>query len=170
MVLIPMSTAAAAAAQPAREPRANRQGVRMPDPVTELRFKITVDPLTTIGQFAECSGLSAEYEIFEYQEGGVNDFTHKLRGRVKWPNLVLKRGVTYQDAFLKWFFESRNTDRKKRGTIELSLLDDTAKEVRKWTFAGAFPVKWQGPTLNAKGNNIATESLEIAHQGLLKGV
>jgi phage tail-like protein len=135
----------------------------LPDPVGELRFKIDVGG-RPIGAFTECSGLSAEWDILEYQEGGENRYVHKLRTRLKYPNLVLKRGVTYEDALLKWFFERE--DFKQRKTVKVTLLGDDGKEVRSWAFAGAFPVKWQGPSLNAKSTNVATETLEIAHQGL----
>jgi len=151
---------------PRRSDRATAKtsGSRSPDPVGELRFQVAVDDLV-IGAFSECSGLTVEYELFEYQEGGEDRYTHKLRGRLKYPNLVLKRGVTHEDGLLKWFFDRR--DREKRGTVTVSLLGDDGAEVRSWAFAGAFPVKWQGPSLSAKSTNIATETLEIAHQGLL---
>lgn len=149
-------------AAPKAGSRSTSPGSTLPDPVGELRFKIELEGIT-IGHFAECSGLTVEYELFPYQEGGENRFTHQLRGRMKYPNLVLKRGVTHEDALLKWFFEA--TERNKRGFVKLTLLGEDVKPVREWSFAGAFPVKWQGPTLNAKSNSVATETLEIAHQG-----
>ena len=54
----------------------------MPDPVGALRFKVDITGLE-IGRFATCSGLTVEYEVMEYQEGGQNDYVHKLRGRLK---------------------------------------------------------------------------------------
>ena len=143
---------------------AKSASAKLPDPVGELRFQVTVAD-AVIGDFAECSGLSIEYDVFEYQEGGESRYVHKFRGGLKYPNLVLKRGVTYEDALLKWFFDHR--DRDKRGNVTLNLLGDDGKQVRSWSFAGAFPVKWSGPSFNAKSTNIATETLEIAHQGLM---
>jgi phage tail-like protein len=136
----------------------------IPDPVGELRFRIAIDD-AVIGAFAECSGLTVEYDIFEYQEGGESRFVHKFRGGLKYPNLVLKRGVTYEVALLKWFFDG--TDRDKRGNVTLNLLGDDGLQVRTWSFAAAFPVKWSGPSFSSKSTNVATESLEIAHQGLM---
>jgi phage tail-like protein len=139
----------------------------VPDPIGELRFQVTIDGVV-IGQFAECSGLSMEYDIMEYQEGGQLNFVHKFRGGVKYPNLVFKRGVTHEDAFLKWFLDrtSQGNKRENLGNVTLSLLGDDGKQVRKWSFYGAFPVKWSGPSFNAKSTNIAMETLEIAHMGL----
>jgi phage tail-like protein len=137
----------------------------LPDPVGELRFQVLLDD-AVIGAFAECSGLSVEYDVFEYQEGGETRYVHKFRGALKYPNLVLKRGVTYEDALLKWFFD-QDTDRDDRGNVTLNLLGDDGGQVRTWSFAAAFPVKWSGPSFSAKSTNIATETLEIAHQGLM---
>jgi phage tail-like protein len=137
----------------------------LPDPVGELRFQVLIDD-AVIGAFAECSGLSVEYDIFEYQEGGEQRFVHKLRGGLKYPNLVLKRGVTYEDALVQWFFD--RSDREERGNITLNLLGDDGEQVRSWSFASAFPVKWSGPSFSAKSTNVATETLEIAHQGFVE--
>ena len=146
-------------------------GANVPDPVGELRFLVEIADGSldaVIGHFSECSGLSVEYEVLEYQEGGLNDFVHKLRGHRKYPNLTLKRGVTYEDALVTWLFATK--DWSERGTVTVSLLGPDAKVVRRWAFGGAVPVKWQGPTLNAGSNNPATETLEIAHQGLLSKI
>ncbi len=151
---------------PSDRSSAESDAASLPDPVGELRFQVVLQDATTIGAFAECSGLSVEYDIFEYQEGGEMRFVHKFRGALKYPNLVLKRGVTYEDALLKWFFD-QDTDRESRGNVTLNLLGDDGQQVRTWSFAGAFPVKWSGPSFSAKSTNVATETLEIAHQGLL---
>jgi phage tail-like protein len=135
---------------------------KSPDPVAGIGFKVAVDNIT-VGLFAECSGIAVEYEIMEYGEGGENTFTHKLRGRLKYPNLVLKRGVTYETALLNWFFEV-----KKRGmgsALTVSLIGSDGQPVRTWAFTDSMPVKWTGPTLNSGASSVATESLEIAHGG-----
>lgn len=151
----------------ARSP--SNHGSKTTDPVGELRFKVTLPiPGGTIGRFQECSGLSADLEVKEYAEGGVNDFMHKLPTRVKWPNLVLKRGVTHEKALLEWFWATRTAGLPANvlDEVTVSLMGPGSQLVRTWTFWGAFPVKWEGPTLNAGSNSIATEKLEIAHKGL----
>ena len=101
--------------------------------------------------------------MFEWQEGGENRFVHKLRGRAKYPNIVLKRGITHEDALLGWFQKCQTKMDRREGHIDL--LGDDGKPVRRFAFEGAFPVKWTGPNLNAASTNIATEQLEIAHTG-----
>ena len=143
--------------------RAVTKGSPTPDPVAELRFKVEL-PGLSIGRFRECTGISVEVEMKDYMEGGSNEFVHKLPTRIKYPNVVLKRGVTHEDALLKWFWESRFTVQRRDMTI--SLLGPGAKLVRTWAFLNAYPVKWTGPNMNAGSNQIATETLEVVHNGL----
>jgi phage tail-like protein len=143
--------------------RAVTKGSSTPDPVAELRFKVEL-PGLSIGRFRECTGIAVEVETKDYMEGGSNEFVHKLPTRIKYPNVVLKRGVTHEDALLKWFWESRNSVQRRDMTI--SLIGPGAKLVRTWAFLNAYPVKWTGPNLNAGSNQIATETLEVVHNGL----
>jgi phage tail-like protein len=133
-----------------------------PDPVGELRFKAELQGVM-IGNFSECTGLSAEYEVMEYLPGGAPSPV-KLRGAIKYPNVVLKRGVTSEDALIKWFYQAQ--DPSQRPDLTISLIGPDAGTIQTWVFNGAFPLKWQGPSLNAKSNNVATESLEVSHAGL----
>ena len=144
--------------------RAVTKGSESPDPVAELRFKVVLQPELAIGRFSECTGIAVEVETKEYMEGGSNDFVHKLPTRVKYPNIVLKRGVTHEEALLQWFFESRFTPTRHDMTI--TLMGPGTQEVRSWVFMNAYPVKWTGPNLNATSNAIASEQLEITHNGL----
>jgi len=144
--------------------RATKKGSKTPDPVGALRFLVKADDCT-IGRFAHCHGLSAEYEIEEYAEGGQNTFVHKLRGRMRYPNLVLSRGITHESGLMDWFLQTKQAG--ERGNISVSLLGPDGKPVRRWGFEGAFPVRWEGPVLNARSHTAATETLEIAHRGFV---
>jgi phage tail-like protein len=144
--------------------RATKKGSKTPDPVGALRFLVKADDCT-IGRFAHCHGLSAEYEIEEYAEGGQNAFVHKLRGRMRYPNLVLSRGITHESGLMDWFLQTKRAG--ERGNISVSLLGPDGKPVRRWGFEGAFPVRWEGPVLNARSHTAATETLEIAHRGFV---
>jgi len=144
--------------------RATKKGSKTPDPVGALRFLVKADDCT-IGRFAHCHGLAAEYEVEEYAEGGQNAFVHKLRGRMRYPNLVLSRGITHETGLMDWFMQTKQAG--ERGNISVSLLGPDGKPVRRWGFEGAFPVRWEGPILNARSHTAATETLEIAHRGFV---
>lgn len=133
----------------------------------EHLFKVVVQPNLEIGEFRECTGLSVEREILEYSEGGNNDFVYKLPGRLKFPNLVLKRGTTAQKDLLTWFMEVRAPSPKLR-SVTVTLVTPTGEDAQVWAFENAYPVKWAGPNLNAGSDTAATETLEIAHGGMGK--
>lgn len=134
------------------------------------RFTFDVGNLQ-IGWFSEVSGLSVQIEVEEVAEGGQNQYTHRLLGRMKWPNLVLKRGVTDTDALFKWLTKfsgdglAGNENRIQSETGSVSVLNSAGKPVRTWEFAGAKPVRWSGPRLAASANEIAMEELEVCHNG-----
>ena len=105
-----------------------------------------------------------EYDVFEWAEGGNNEFVHHLPGRVRYPYLVLNSGLVESDALQKWFKATGGTPELKEITVELTTQDQSVK--RSWTFADAYPIHWSGPTIAAHGAGLATESLDIVHSGL----
>jgi phage tail-like protein len=136
-----------------------------PDPVAELRFHVKLGSLT-IGRFQECTGIAVEIEMKDYMEGGVNDYVHKLPTRVKYPNLVLKRGITHEAALLEWFWRARNNVPAERQELTITLKGPGSATVRAWAFLNAYPIKWTGPQLKSASNQVATETLEVVHNGL----
>ena len=117
-----------------------------------------------VGYFTEATGLSAELEVMTYNEGGRNDRVHKLPTRMKHPNLVLKRGVTSNSALLKWAADSFMGPTCE--DITLTMYNEALEKLQTWSFKGAFPVKWTGPAFNTAQATIATESIELAHEGI----
>jgi phage tail-like protein len=124
-----------------------------------------------IGRFREVSGLKVEVEVEEYAEGGEHGFVHKLPGRLKWPNLVLKRGVTNDDNLLGWLHESagdgmvKRKGKANRSTAAVTLMGANATRLRTWSLIDAMPVSWSGPTFAATSSDLPEEELEIAHHG-----
>lgn len=116
--------------------------------------------------FTEVSGLEGEIEEFTYKEGGVNDMVHHLPVRVKYPHLVLKRGMTESGGLWKWYTKTLSGEITRKN-ISIFLHGPNGESVHQWNFQSAFPVKWTGPSLNADTSSVAVESLEIAHEGLI---
>lgn len=115
--------------------------------------------------FTEASGLQIETEVMDYQEGGNNGYVHRLPGRVKSSNLVLKRGMTGGNEFYKWFAEvARGTI--KRQNVSVILYDTQGDELARWNLLNAYPVKWVAPQLNAHEAAAAVETLELAHDAI----
>ena len=139
-------------------------GQRDLDKLGENHFMLEITGIA-IGAFREITGLQMEREILEYMEGGNNDVIHKLPGRVKYPNLVLKRGVTNQDELMRWFWQTQTAPDLKDVTVKL--VDASTAVMRTWAFKQAYPVKWVGPNLNAGSDSPATEQLELVHGGMV---
>jgi phage tail-like protein len=124
-----------------------------------------------IGAFTEVSGLQVEVDkVEEVREGGQNEYVHRLPGRLKWPNLVLKRGVTSENKLFDWFKKTSGegfaaTNRLERKLAALAMVDSEGWPLRYWVFTDAFPVKWTGPKFAASSSDVATEELEVAHHG-----
>ena len=131
--------------------------------VSNHHFKVNVSGLE-IGTFRECHGLSMEFDVFEWAEGGNNEFIHHLPGRMRYPYLTLTSGLTDDLAMQQWFWKTRDKAELMEVTVELQTQDGTT--TRAWTFADAFPVRWTGPGVAADATGLSTESLEIAHSGL----
>ncbi len=128
------------------------------------RFYVEINGMTQ-AVFTEVSGLQVETTLMDYEEGGNNSFVHRLPTRTKVGNITLKRGITKANEFFQWYMKtvSGQTDRRN---ITVIMYDTLGKEVCRWNFDQAFPVKWVGPQFSADGKTVAIETLEIAHAGL----
>jgi phage tail-like protein len=138
--------------------------------VSAARFLFEVDG-ETIGHFMEVGGLEVEVTVESIEEGGQNAFSHRLPGRMSWPNITLKRGVTQTDNLFKWLQKSSGEqfassgNKLTRSTAAITLVAGESTRLRSWNFFDAFPVKWSGPQFAATSSDAATETLEIAHHG-----
>ena len=136
------------------------------DPYGSFDFLVEIDGIAR-ASFSEASGLDSSIDIVEYREGGDNPTTRKLPGRSKFSNITLKYGTTTDAELFKWHRQWVNGDpaaQRKNGSIVL--LDRQGVERVRWNFVNAWPTKWTGPSFNAKGNDVAIETLELAHEGL----
>ncbi len=119
-----------------------------------------------LGGFQECSGLETTMQIEEYQEGGRNEYVHKLPGRVSHSAITLRRGMGFTDGLWLWLDDYRQGRGKRRHGV-IALMNELRVPVKIWAFKEGLPVRWTGPTLHAAQSQAAIESLEITHQGLL---
>ncbi len=130
------------------------------DPFKGFRFRVEIDGIQQAG-FTECSGLGSHVEVVEYREGGDTSTVRKLTGKASYPDIVLKWGSTSSHELYDWHMAAvKGTIQRKNGSVVLC--DDTGTEAVRWNFYTAWPSKWDGPSFNAKGNDIAIESLTIS--------
>jgi phage tail-like protein len=128
-------------------------------------FYVTVDAMD-IGTWTECSGLSAKYDVDDYEEGGQNRFVHKLPGRLKYTNAKLKRAVDADSAKVaRWFSSLAKTG--ARSTASITAYDGDLEVMATWGLVDVIPVSWSGPSFSVDGGKVGIEELELAHHGFM---
>ncbi len=118
--------------------------------------------------FTEVAGLDVETEVIEYRAGNSREYNKiMIPGMQKFTNITLKRGVFKgdNDFYSWWNTVALNTIERRDLTI--SLLNENHEPVVIWKVKNAFPVKVQSTELKSDGNEIAIESIELAHEGLV---
>ena len=121
-------------------------------------------------RFQEVSGLSFEIETEEVKEGGENRFTYKFPKRVKYPNLVLKRGLLQGTAILNWFKSAMSTFFTvviydfKPADLLITLMNEAGEAVAIWNVVQAYPVKWNTSDFKSTENSVVVETIELAYQ------
>ena len=120
--------------------------------------------------FQEVSGIRSEIEFEEVAEGGENRHVHRLPKSVKHPVLSLKRGITgKKSSLVKWCKSVMEGDFNKPirpMEVKVYLLDENNSPVSGWSFANAYPVKWEIDGFNSTKNEVAIETIELVYNNL----
>src|SRR5438034_11352379 len=139
------------------------------DPYGAFNYLVSLggaDPGLPIAGFAEVTGLALEIEFVEYRNGNEKPNTvRKLPGLHKVGDVTLKRGVLGSDDLFAWIREVANGNLDRRD-VTIRLLDEQLNPVMTWRLRRALPMKWVGPTLRAKGTDVAMEELTITSEGI----
>jgi len=164
-------------------------GVTPSNPLTGFRFAVSFSDATSPGSglltlgslvptggvtpsacgFSEISGLESSIEMFDYKEGGRNDFIHKFATRASYGNLSFKRGVALTPDLWQWYDKVRQGSFGARRGVTITHLNADGSAGLVWNVTRALPLKYTGPSWNAGQSSVAIESLEIAHEGLELG-
>ena len=115
-------------------------------------------------RFQTVSGLSVEYDMEEYREGGENRFTHKLPVRTKYADMVLKRGMVTDSELLGWFLRAFRDREFEPADVNVILMNEKSEPLRTWKVAQAIPKRWQVSDLNASENAVVIETLELSYR------
>ena len=139
-------------------------------PPAAFYFNVSIGGGKADSQFQEVSGLEIEQSIEEINEGGENDFSWRVPGRIKHNNLVLKRGmVTSGSDLMTWVNDhlvqaahlEKAVEPKK---VDVELMDEKGKAIKTWSFENAYPVKWSTSNLNSTDNSVVVETIELAYK------
>jgi phage tail-like protein len=140
------------------------------DPVRNFRFQLQIDNITRAG-FSEVAIADTTIDVAEYREGIDPPHVRKLSGLTKFGNITLKAGVTSGANSLelfKWHNDvSVGLISERRKNIAISVHDESGKtEVARFSITDAWPIKYHSGDLNAKGNDVVIELLELANEGI----
>ena len=139
--------------------------VQRDNPYPNHNFEVSIVGVTDeLLGFSEVELPSGEIEVIEYREGRDANTMRKLPGLVKYPNVTLKRGINGHLELYNWWKSARDGN-IQRADVSIKLLDEQRREVMRWNLSRAWPVKLETGPLNAVANEVAIETLELAHEG-----
>jgi phage tail-like protein len=128
------------------------------------KVEFSVSPKKNDVRFQTVSGLSVEYDMEEYKEGGENRFTHKLPVRTKYADLVLKRGMLTDSDVINWFLRAFRDREFEPSDVNVILMNEKSEPLRTWKIAHAIPKKWLISDLSSNENSIVIETLELSYR------
>ncbi|WP_207429054.1 phage tail protein [Pedobacter sp. SYSU D00535] len=137
-------------------------------PLPRFRFEVDFGTALKGVAFKEVSGMEVETQVIEYRAGDSPGFsTIKMPGIKKYGNVTMRRGVFANDnAFWSWHQQTKmNTIRRQ--TIIVKLLDEQGSVSMQWTLTNAWPTKITATDLKGNGNEVAVDTIEIAHEGMM---
>ena len=136
------------------------------DPLRNFRFRIEIDGIQAAG-FSEVAIEPTTTEVVEYREGGDPSHVRKLPGLTKFGNVTLKRGVSASLELFNWHLQVvRGQISGARRNVIIVVLDEAGQDVARFHVSDAWPTKYDPGDLNAKGNEVFIESLELANEGI----
>jgi phage tail-like protein len=144
----------------------SKQGATWPMP----KFRFEVDFGTQLKKiaFQEVSGMDKEVQVIEYRASNSALFsTIKMPGIAKYGNVTMKRGIFVNDnSFWAWMDEIKMNTIARR-TVLIKLLDEGGGVTMQWQLNNAWPTKITGTDLKSDGNEVAVDTIEIAHEQLV---
>ena len=137
---------------------------RASDPFASFNFLVEIDGVTRAG-FSEVTGLNTEVNVVEYREGTDPNTPRKLPGLFKNSNVTLKRGVSLDTDLFNLYKTAVDGD-IRRVNMSIVLRDEKQTEVVRWNLLEAWVSKYVVPDLKANANEMAIETVELAHEGV----
>jgi phage tail-like protein len=136
------------------------------DPYRNFRFRIEIDGIQTAG-FSEVSIGPTTTDVVDYREGTDPTHVRKLSGLTKYGNVTLKRGVTGSLELFNWHKQIMSGQlAANRKTVVIVVQDEAGVDKARYVVSEAWPIKYDAGDLNAKGNDVFIETLELVNEGV----
>jgi phage tail-like protein len=115
-------------------------------------------------RFQEVTGLTVDVNLDTYNEGGENRFVHRLPGRTRYSDLVLKRGMTLVSGVTAWCVDAIENFNYQPTNMLVSLLNEDHLPVSSWYITNAIPIRYEIAGLNAEQNQIVIETMTLRYE------
>lgn len=135
------------------------------DPLGNHYFSLELEG-AEVAHFTGCSGLKMGTDVFEIEEGGVNDRVHKFPSIGSYDNLVLRILTGSSPALWSWREAWVQDDTRPASSGAVTLRDLEGNPVIRYEMTGIWPVRWSGPDFKGDGSDVAVEELELAFEDL----
>jgi len=136
------------------------------DPYRNFRFRLEIDGLQAAG-FSEVTIAPSTTDVIDYREGADPPHVRKLSGLTKWGNVTLKRGVTSSLELFKWHQDvASGLVAARRKKVVIVVQDESGADKARYVVSDAWPIKYDPGDLNAKGNDVFIETLELVNEGV----
>lgn len=136
------------------------------DPLTNYRFRVEIDGIAA-ASFSEVFIEPTKTAVIEYREGSDPAHVRKLPGLTTFGNITLKRGVTGSLDLVNWHLQVvRGEISNARKNLSIVVLDDAGQDKARFNVLAAWPVKYDPADLNATGNEVFIELLELTNEGI----
>jgi phage tail-like protein len=138
------------------------------DPYRNFRFLVEVDGIVQAG-FSAATIPDSTQDPIEYRDGNEIPTVRKLPGLIKYGNLTLKWGITDSMELYKWRkLVEQGKFKEYRRNLAIILMDEEGNPKGRWEFTNAWPNKYDAPDMDGKGNDVAIETLDICHEGMIR--
>lgn len=136
------------------------------DPLRNFRFRLEIDGLPPVG-FSEVVIGATTTETIDYREGTDPTHVRKLSGMTKYGTVALKAGMTHSLDLFLWHKQVVSGQLKaNRRKVLIVVMGEDGVEAARIIVNDAWPIKYQPSDLNAKGNEVLIELLELANEGI----
>jgi phage tail-like protein len=134
------------------------------DPFRNFRFRLEIGGISE-AHFSEVTGFDTTTDAIDYREGDEPTRVRKLPGLTKYGNVTLKRGITDSMDLYNWHRDIV-AGKIHRETVAIVVIGEDGSDTARFHITEAWPTKYDPMDLNAKGNDVAIETLELVNEGV----
>ncbi len=134
------------------------------DPYKDYLFKLVINGVNN-GHFIQCTGPEITIDTISYQEGG-DSTEHKIPGQVRYGTVTLRGGFTDSTDLWKWVMSAVNSPVDRRAVHIIMMDADGRTPKLRFVLNNAWPCRWRGATMDASGNGIAIEQVELTYESV----